>query len=139
MGNERWENWKLKNIEHYKKYQKQYYDSHKKQILEQQCEYTKNYRKTKMGRAVMLVNNYRRHDRKHNRGEGNLTPEWVVDNIFSKPCVHCGETDWAKIGCNRIDDSKPHTMDNVEPCCFHCNCVLSGKRVHKRGDNGKFI
>ena len=48
---------------------------------------------------------------------------WIVENIYTKPCPHCGETDWHNLGCNRLDNSKPHTIDNVEPCCFHCNCV----------------
>lgn len=26
--------------------------------------------------------------------------------------------------CNRIDNSKPHTKDNVEPCCKSCNSRL---------------
>ena len=138
MNYERYKKWKQENIEHYKNYQKQYYEKNKEKVLEQQAEYTKAYRKTKMGRAVSLVSNYKKHDRKHGRGEGDLTAEWVVTNILSQPCVHCGETDWTKIGCNRIDNTKPHTMDNVEPCCFHCNCVLSGKREHKR-ENGRFV
>lgn len=124
--------------EELKSYLHQYYLSNKEELLSKQKEWTKEYRKTPMGRAVLLVSNYKRHDRMENRGEGNLTAKWIVDNIFSKPCTHCGETDWTKIGCNRLDNSKPHTMDNVEPCCFKCNCVLSAQRKHKRGDNGKF-
>lgn len=54
----------------------------------------------------------------------NLTPQWIVDNILSKPCAHCGKTRWDVIGCNRIDNSKPHTKDNVEPCCMECNVEL---------------
>ena len=50
--------------------------------------------------------------------------KWIVDNIYSKTCTHCGESDWHKLGCNRLDNTKPHTKDNVEPCCQHCNCVL---------------
>lgn len=123
--------------EELKLYLHQYYLDNKEELLTKQKELTKEYRKTPMGRAVNLVNNYKRHDRLHNRGEGDLTPQWVVENILSKPCAHCGETDWTKMGCNRLDNSKPHTMDNVEPCCFKCNCVLSGKREHKR-ENGRF-
>ena len=54
-----------------------------------------------------------------------------------------GKEGWQVIGCNRIDNSKPHTMDNVEPCCLECNrnkyfdeirkkvyqCTLDGKLV----------
>lgn len=89
--------------------------------------YSKEYAKTKMGRASSLVNAYNNADKKANRDKGNLTAQWVIENIFSKPCVHCGETDWHKLGCNRLDNSKPHTIDNVEACCGHCNYVLSGR------------
>lgn len=47
--------------------------------------------------------------------------EWIIENIFSKPCAHCGKEGWDIIGCNRLDNSKPHTKDNVEPCCKDCN------------------
>lgn len=85
----------------------------------------KQLSKTPMGRALYLVGDYRQADRKYARGECNLTAKWIVENIFSKPCVHCGETDWTKLGCNRLDNSKPHTMDNVEPCCKKCNLKLA--------------
>jgi hypothetical protein len=83
------------------------------------------YLKTKKGRANNLLCAYRANDKKYNRGEGDLTAQWIVDNIFSKPCAHCGETDWRKIGCNRIDNDKPHSKDNVEPCCKTCNDALA--------------
>lgn len=103
-------------------------------ILERKSKYVKNdsnlpynkipYNKTPKGRAVYLLNRYKSSDKEHNRGESDLTSQWIVDNIFTKSCVHCGETDWTKIGCNRLDNSKPHTIDNVEPCCGKCNRKL---------------
>lgn len=84
-------------------------------------EYNKKHSKTKMGRANNLLNSYRRNDRKHNRGECTIKAKWIVENIFSKCCVYCGETDWTKLGCDRIDNSKPHTPENVVPCCKPCN------------------
>ena len=94
------------------------------------AEYRKKYIKTPIGRALSLISAYNTSDKKYNRGKGDLTPKWIVDNIFTKPCAHCGEADWHKLCCNRIDNSKPHTMDNVEPCCFHCNCQIA-ERVKK--------
>ena len=103
-------------------------------ILERKSKYVKNdsnlpynkipYNKTPKGRAVYLLNRYKSSDKEHNRGESDLTSQWIVYNIFTKSCVHCGETDWTKIGCNRLDNSKPHTIDNVEPCCGKCNRKL---------------
>lgn len=75
-------------------------------------------------RAKYLIDCYKHQDKLYNRGKGDLTAQWIVDNIFSKPCAHCGKTGWKVIGCNRLDNSKPHTMDNVEPCCMECNVEL---------------
>ena len=100
---------------------KEYYQANKDKIAEQK----KEYRKTPMGRALHLLNRYNQSDREHNRGQGDLTAQWIVDNIFSQPCKHCGKEGWDVIGCNRIDNDKPHTMDNVEPCCFECNLKLA--------------
>lgn len=87
----------------------------------------KNYRKhkewlhTPRGRASSLLNAYNHQDAKHNRGKGDLTSEWIVKHILFEPCAHCGKKGWQIIGCNRLDNSKPHTKDNVEPCCKDCN------------------
>lgn len=87
----------------------EYYQVNKEEVAVQKAE----YRATPIGRAVNLLSGYRQSDKKHNRGECTLTPQWIVDNIFNKPCHYCGESDWHKIGCDRIDNSKPHTEDNV--------------------------
>lgn len=80
-----------------------------------------------MGRACRLVHNYNVADKKYGRGKGNLTGKWVYDNILFKPCAHCDKEGWQVIGCNRLDNSKPHTKDNVEPCCKECNSKLAAK------------
>lgn len=72
-------------------------------------------------RAQCLLRHYQISDKKYNRGECTLTAQWIIDNIFNKPCHYCGETDWRKMGCDRIDNSLPHTPENVVPCCLHCN------------------
>lgn len=137
---------------------KQYHHEHKEEIAEYMkqwkkknrehvLEYDKNYSKTQYGRASYLLCSYNREDEVHNRGKGNLTAQWIVENIFSKPCAHCGETDWHKLGCNRLDNSKPHTKDNVEPCCVDCNKKLGGeynksrysKKVYQYSIDGKLI
>ena len=101
----------------YAGYFAKHYKENKNNILEYQAEYFK----TPMGRAQYLVQNYKRNDKKYNRGECTLTAQWVVDNIFPKPCHYCGETGWEIMGCDRIDNSLPHTHDNVVPCCRECN------------------
>lgn len=99
--------------------------------------------KTPIKRAYHLLGTYNQNDKKYNRGQGDLTPEWIVENIFTKPCAHCGTTGWNVIGCNRLDNSKPHTMDNVEPCCYNCNKKLAdkskAKQVYQYSLNGELI
>ena len=86
--------------------------------------YTKYYHSIK-GRANYLCKNYKQQDKKRGVGEGDLTAKWILENILTKPCAHCGNEGWQIIGCNRLDNSKPHTMDNVEPCCLDCNNKLA--------------
>ncbi len=112
---------------------KQYYQRNKEKRIEYSTEYRKGhkekiaekdakYRSTKRGKAVYRLYNYKLEDMKYNRGECTLTRDWIVDNIFSgQSCVYCGESDWTKLGCDRIDNSKPHTPENVVPCCVRCN------------------
>lgn len=102
-------------------YMKEYKDSHKDEIAEYNKKFYAVYKNTKIGRASNLLTSYRQRDRKHNLGECTLTKEWIVENILSKSCIYCGETDWKKLGCDRKDNSKPHTQENCVPCCQSCN------------------
>lgn len=72
-------------------------------------------------KASKMISSYKAKDAKNgfSRKECDITIEWMIDNIFSKPCVYCGDTH--RIGCDRIDNNKPHSMDNVVPCCIECN------------------
>ena len=115
--NERCKEWYIKNKESRSEYNKKWREKNKDYDRERR----RKYLDTPKGRASALCSKYKGEDKKHNRGEGNLTPEWIIENIFTKPCAHCGKTGWRVIGCNRLDNSRPHTMDNVEPCCQECN------------------
>jgi hypothetical protein len=86
-------------------------------------------------RASYLYSAYKREDIKYGRigvelPSNYITPQWIIDNIFTKPCAHCGKEGWDVIGCNRLDNSKPHTKDNVEPCCKEHNDKLASE-YHK--------
>ncbi len=114
-------------------------DTERKQ---RQREAVKRYRNTIYGKANKLVHVYNELDRKYNRGKGDLTPQWLIENILTKSCVHCGESDWRKLGCNRLDNSKPHSKDNVEPCCRECNLGLVGhetKQVYQYTLDGNLV
>lgn len=102
-------------------YQTEYNKNNKEKLAEYHAEYDAKYYSTPLGRASNLLRRYKSSDKKYNRGECTLTADWIVENIFSQHCHYCGETDWTKIGCDRINNSLPHTPDNVVPCCKHCN------------------
>lgn len=121
-----------------KEIHKEYYKRNKERIISYQNEYQKEYDKTQMARANNLLGAYKAADKKAGRGECDFDARWIVENIFNKPCAHCGVEGWKVIGCNRLDNSKPHTKDNVEPCCFLCNVKLSTEEM-ARDENGNFI
>lgn len=83
----------------------------------------------KLKRADKLAYHYQWHDTNtHNfNSEVDFDGQWIIDNIFDKGCIYCGETDWRKLGCDRIDNKKGHTKDNVVPCCTRCNKLRSNK------------
>lgn len=81
----------------------------------------------KIERANDLVNHYNYLDRKKFGESGDLDRDWIIQNIFGSKCVYCGTGVWTKLGCDRIDNSKPHTKDNCVCSCARCNRM--------RGDN----
>ena len=88
---------------------------------------SKEYQKTKHGRAVHLVSLYKWSDKVTNREGFDLTPEWIEENIFTSSCVYCGDSDWEHLGCDRIDNTKPHTPDNCVCACGICNIEKADK------------
>jgi hypothetical protein len=96
---------------------KKWYDTNKEHHKNKQ----NVYYTTEIGRANTLANSYKTADKENGRGEGDIDGKWIIENIFSKSCVYCGEDNWTKLGCDRIDNSKPHTKDNVVCCCGECN------------------
>ena len=51
----------------------------------------------------------------------DLTRDYMENNIVSQPCTYCGST--KNVGCDRIDNKKGHTVDNVVPACYTCNTI----------------
>lgn len=108
--------WREKNRD----YHKEWYSKNKKRKKKYPSNDTK-YRNSINGRAHYLLHSYIRADKKYNRSDCTLTAQWIVENILSKSCVYCGNTDWHKLGCDRKDNSLSHTQDNCVPCCEKCN------------------
>lgn len=122
---------------------KRYYRKNKEKRKECNAKKMAAWYSTQRGRATVLLNNYKREDKKYNRGECTITADWIIGHIFTHPCTHCGESDWRKLGCNRIDNSLPHTPDNVEPCCKRCNekmgALEKAKQVFQYTLDGELI
>lgn len=112
----------LDKKEHIAEYKKQWEKEHKEERADYMKQYHEEYYSTPIGRGNSLAANYRQNDKLANRGECTVTHQWIVDNVFSgQRCFYCGETDWRKLGCDRIDNNLPHTPDNVVCCCEECN------------------
>lgn len=74
----------------------------------------------KRNKISRMFSAYKLKDKKRNL-EFNLTKEYFINNIISKPCIYCGSTE--NIGCDRLDNKKGHTEDNIVPACYICNTV----------------
>ena len=73
-------------------------------------------------RADHLARNYKRIDAKKGYDiSNNVDGNWIYEHILTRKCLYCHREDWKMLGCDRIDNSKPHTPDNVVPCCKPCN------------------
>ena len=68
-----------------------------------------------------MISAYKHRDKINDTSICDLDIDWMIENILNKPCYYCGDTH--RIGCDRIDNSKGHTKDNVIPCCYDCNCA----------------
>lgn len=115
--------YKENNREKLKEAHKKYYSEHKKEYADLQKEYIK----TPRGRAKYLLGNYKRVDKETGTGACTLTQKWILENIFASSCIYCGESDWTKLGCDRIDNTLPHTPENCVCSCLSCNA----QRAHR--------
>lgn len=73
-------------------------------------------------KASKMISSYKHKDK--TAGFENIcdiTIEWMIDNIITKPYIYCGDT--KRVGCDRINNDLGHNMDNVVPCCYDCNCA----------------
>ena len=131
-----------KNKDKYREWHKEYYENNKERIREynhtyykeyylknkeKKSEYKKQRYETKEGRAQVLFEAYRKFDRNKGLQGFNLSSEYIATHIFNSSCVYCGESDWHKLGCDRIDNTKAHTPDNVVCACASCNAQRSDK------------
>ena len=101
-----------------KHWDKKYNETHKEERAAHRAWMKEN---DKHYNASALVRRYRQSDLLYNRGECTITAEWVEEHIYTSRCFYCGCDDWHLLGCDRINNLKPHTPENVVPCCKRCN------------------
>lgn len=101
-------------------------DGYKYKTLEQQksdIQRNSKFQSTTLsGRAIVMLKSYKTTDKKKGR-DFNLTKQWLIDNIIDKPCFYCEDT--YRTGCERLNNSIGHTIENCVPCCGVCNSVRS--------------
>ena len=78
---------------------------------------------------MFLASAYKRIDAKKGHAN-NITSEYLLASIFEAPCTYCGTMD-DPIGCDRIDNSKGHTIANTVPACATCNLARGDRLTHE--------
>lgn len=108
--------WRDNNAEARKQYMKQYKAEHADAIKQ----YFKQYRATIEGYARQIRINNLQADRKYGRCGKDEDPLPTIEeyiHLLSQPDYYDGKQyHWTEMGLDRIDNSKPHTIDNVIPC-----------------------
>jgi hypothetical protein len=82
----------------------------------------KAYDKTDKG----IYNRYKGDSNRGNRLARNITLDLTFEQfqpLINAPCTYCGQESCR--GVDRIDSSKPYTVENSIPCCFTCNRMKS--------------
>lgn len=80
----------------------------------------KDYRQSNIrAKASKMISTYKNKDKKNSTKICDISIDWMIENIFKKECTYCQSK--INIGCDRIDNLKGHTKDNVLPACVTCN------------------
>jgi hypothetical protein len=114
-----------------------------KKIIKEQEEAKKKEEETKQNKATIQyfknkVSNYMKQDKAAGKDfradvedRNYITPRWLM-NCINTSCGGCGNKFTHDIDENynvksditaqRLDNTLPHTLDNIEPMCIKCNC-----------------
>lgn len=123
---ESYKEYRVENIEKIKEKRKAWYEANKEQVKEKNKIRCREWYLIKENRAKILIKAYKKDDELLNRGECTLTVEELV-NLWENGCYWCGEKDWHKLGADRIDNTKAHTLENCVCSCTDCNNERNAK------------
>lgn len=120
------------NKEKISEYSKQYYQINKENVLK----YYKNFRSTLIGYCYSIRNENISEDKKYGRIGEELPNNYptIEDyiNLLQQPDFYDGKQyNFNEMGLDRIDNNKPHTIDNVVPCSTVNNRKRGKHYTHK--------
>ena len=65
--------------------------------------------------------------------------KWLMSCI-NQPCFNCNNNLYVDVNSNgycnsnitadRVDNQQDHNLDNIRPCCYHCNVSLSNRNIN---------
>ena len=79
-------------------------------------------------KASKMISSYKIKDKSHDYEISDIDIDWMIDNVLLNKCIYCGDT--VRVGCDRIDNSKGHSKENVVPCCYEYNCARNNNFTH---------
>lgn len=111
--------YRTEHTEQRKQAKKDWYNKNRDRVSDT----NKKYYETIDGIAARRRNHYVWEDRHviHSDTSETVTKEWIIDNILNSKCLYCCDDIPGHLGCDRIDDNKGHTPDNVICACGICN------------------
>lgn len=111
--------YRTKTVEKRKKYKAEWNKEKKSEM----SVYNKKYYGTIDGLAKRRRNHYLSEDKRRDFNiDLTVTAEWIKEHILqNNKCVYCGDSEFSHLGCDRIDNEKGHTPDNVVCSCAICN------------------
>lgn len=114
---ERIKQYLIDNAVHIKQRSKQYRDRNKEKIAMNRTQWYS----TEYGYAYMNYHSYLQNDKKYKRVSEKLPSNYVtieqcIELFHQRDHYDGKQYDFFEMGLDRIDNSKPHTLDNVVPC-----------------------